>query len=250
MARPPSKKPTETFGHIAFSKDGAANKTEQRLPDVKAEQEVEIGKRFAEGLTQITGEAWRATSLSEADHDFLLSSGTKEVEVQAIEIAAKYDFLVALTEQQWIEKTHGFSSVVMLGEAEYWGIDPGRRREVVWQKISKKLEKNYAKPVRPLWLLVWTVHPAPLFFWSQGGTERASSSVSFARRQIAQSVLHPFDEVWVCSPHSPAAKIWPCDAAALDLPEEPDPDIKRGGMSLYVPAHLMTVVKVPGKQRR
>ncbi|MBX3428861.1 MAG: hypothetical protein KF779_04695 [Hyphomonadaceae bacterium] len=243
MAKPPPKKPTEEFAQFNFSNDGRAQKVVEKLPDTKAGQEDEIGRRFAAALSMRTGSAWHSRPLAEADHDFLLVSGDAEIEVQAVEIVAKRDFLTPISAEAWRDSTPGFTSTVMFSQDDIWGVDLVKRRQVIWQKIALKLAKHYSKPARPLWLLVWTVYTGLPLAWVEAGKVKTSKSISFARRELSGSSAAPFDEIWAWAARDEAVRIWPSDAAI-----EPDLDnyeVTQTSASpgIFIPASAMTLVK-------
>lgn len=215
-------------------------KVVETLPAVKEGQEEEIGRRFAAALSEQTSGKWCVESLPERGHDFLLVGPTGEIEVQAVEIAAKRDFLVHIPTEDWKQRRHKFDSVAQLGSDEIWGIDAERQRAVIWEKIALKLGKNYAKPKRQFWLLIWTTYQGLHTVWFENGAKRTSRNILFARKRLRPLSNVVFDEIWLWTPSaSGAVSIWPCDEAPdeanADAPIEPRTD---GQVGMFIPATM------------
>jgi hypothetical protein len=244
MARKPPRKPTDEFGVVQASAQGGMQKIVETLPAVKEAQEGEIGRRFAEALSERTSSKWTARPLPEDGHDFLLVGPDGEIEVQAVEIAAKRDFLARIAIEDWKESRHGFDSVAVLGPDEIWGIDAEKQRAVIWEKIALKLSKNYSKPKRVFWLLVWTTYQGFHTIWVENGVARTSRNILFARKKLRSLLNVVFDEIWFWSPASSGAvNVWPSD----ELPEEASADapIKRrddGQVGMFIPATMVQIV--------
>ncbi len=209
MAKKPPRKPTEDHAFIAFGKDGSVRKQTERYPSDKAGQEKRLAKEFCEGLSNITGSTWSHRLLSEADHDFEAFDPTTTVVCQAVEIVPKRDFLKRISEEQWIESSHPFTEV-QFHDGSYWGVDQGKRDGILSSRIEGKFAKNYSKPKKPFWLLLWSVDPVFMVSWAEGGESRVSDGVKLARTKLAASGAQPFDEIWYKGPFVNPYRLWPC----------------------------------------
>lgn len=243
MARKPPRKPTDEFGAVQAPAHGAMQKVVETLPPIKEAQEQEIGARFAAALSERTSRNWSVEQLPEHGHDFLLAGPDVEIEVQAVEIAAKRDFLTRIPIEDWKEKRHTFDSVAVLAPDEIWGIDAEKQRAVIWEKIALKLAKNYSKPKRPFWLLVWTTYQGFFTTWVENGVERTSRNILFARKKLRTISNVVFDEIWLWTPSSTGAvSVWPSE----EVPQEADAEapIKRredGQVGMFIPATMFEV---------
>jgi len=218
-------------------------KVVEALPLIKESQEQEIGARFAEALSERTSTKWSAQPLPERGRDFLLVGPSAEIEVQAVEIAAKRDFLTRIPVDDWKERKHSFDSVALLGPDEVWGIDAEKQRAVIWERISLKLAKNYSKPARPFWLLVWTTYQGLHTVWVESGERRTSRNILFARKKLRSLSSIVFDEIWLWTPASSGAVgVWPAD----EVLQEGDADApierrKDGQVGMFIPATMFQV---------
>jgi len=202
------KKPTESFGYIAFGKDGSVRKHIETLPANKPEQESEIGRRFAAGLAMLTGQSYEAVACREDDHDFWLLSSSRRILVQATEIVAR-DYVRPLGHQDYIDGRHPFTDFVFEGPNKIFGVDKNAKKNVLANRIKAKIGKHYSKPQIPLWLLVWTVRADYEAFYVKGGQPCVSSSVRKAREYLANNGPDPFDEVWFHQLNYRPHRIWP-----------------------------------------
>lgn len=243
MARRPPRKPTDEFGEVRASPHGSMQKIVETLPPVKEAQEEEIGKRFAAALSDQALGTWSCEALPEHGHDFLLVGPDGEIEVQAVEIAAKRDFLTRIPIADWKERRHNFDSVAVLGTDEIWGIDAEKQRAVIWEKIALKLAKNYSKPQRPFWLLIWTTYQGLHTTWVEDGARRTSRNILFARKKLRSSSSVVFDQIWLWTPStSGAVAVWPSD----EVPQEAGCDAaierrKDGQVGMFIPATVFQV---------
>lgn len=194
------KKPTIPFGHIKFGRDGSVRKHIETLPDLKADQEAEIGVRFARRLEIAKGSAFTCASRNEDDHDFTLN-GT--IIVQATEIVAR-DFLHPLRNGE----PHNFRSIVFTANGQTWGEDTKAKERILLERIQGKLQKSYSKPRNPLWLLVWTVADY-IPCWQEDGVMRIFPGVSTATDFLREHGASPFDEVWFFKPDLRPIRLWP-----------------------------------------
>jgi hypothetical protein len=215
-------------------------KVVETLPPVKEAQEQDIGGRFAAALSEQTAKKWSVEFLPENDHDFLLVGPDAEIEVQAVEIAAKRDFLTRISLDDWKDHRHNFDSVAVLGQDEIWGINAEKQRAVIWDKVALKIAKNYSKPARPFWLLVWTTYQGLHTVWVENGQRRTSPNILFARKKLRSLSTVVFDEIWLWTPASSGAvSLWPADG----VPQEDDADapIERrtdGQVGMFIPATM------------
>lgn len=218
-------------------------KVVETLPATKEEQEYKVGERFARALSEQTSKEWLVEGLPENGHDFLLIGPQAEIEVQAVEIAAKRDFLTRIPVDDWKESRHNFDSVACLGQDEIWGIDAEKQRAVIWEKVALKLAKNYSKPARPFWLLVWTTYQGLHTVWFENGEQRISRNILFARKKLRSLSAVVFDEIWLWTPASSGAvNVWP--AEETDQEARSDAPIERrtdGRVGMFIPATMFEV---------
>lgn len=204
------KKPSQPFGHIIFGKDGSVRQIIERLPDVKKEQEREVGERFAAGLKRLFKKTVEIKLLKENDHDFLIKIERQDIVVQATEIVTR-DYMHPLTVDDFVHGRHPYSETVQLGSEAIFGINIVEKEEVLLKRILAKIKRNYAKPKGPFWLLVWTTCSDFMPFWIQSGQPQTSSSVSFARKYLADHGSGPFNEIWFLDVQIAPSRIWPED---------------------------------------
>jgi hypothetical protein len=243
MARKPPRKPTDEFGVISAPAHGGMQKIVESLPAIKEAQEQMIGERFAAALSEKTSVQWSVEALPENGHDFMLLGPNTEIEVQAVEIAAKRDFLTRIPLADWKERRHNFDNVVVLGQDEFWGIDAEKERAAIWDKIALKLAKNYSKPARPFWLIVWTTYQGLHTVWAENGVTRTSRNILFARKRLRSLPKIVFDEIWLwTAASSGAVSVWPAD----EVPQEANADApierrKDGQVGMFIPATMFQV---------
>jgi hypothetical protein len=206
--RKPPNKPTRPFGYIAFGKDGSGRKHMEQLSPIKAEQEIEVGRRFATGLNSMLGKQYEAVPCEENDHDFWLIAVRETILVQAAEVVSR-DYLHPLTKEDYFNWNHSFSNFVVVGPDEHAGVDEAARDEVLLDRIKAKVSKHYAKPAHPLWLLVWTVESSFPSFWIEGGKHCVSTGVEIARKYLTANGAGPFDEIWFLALLGNPKRLWP-----------------------------------------
>jgi hypothetical protein len=169
-------------------------------------QEAEIAERFAGSLSAMTGNAYEVVELEEADHDFLLISGTENVVVQATELVWR-DYLQPLSLKDYREGRPSFTEFVYESESKIYGVDQAAKNQALALKIRAKSSK-YSKPKLPFWLLIWTVRPDFVAFFVANGERRASAAVEAARAEL-ESGARIFDKVWFFYPELNPGRIWP-----------------------------------------
>lgn len=207
------KKPTSPYGYISFGKTGPVEKVDRTLPTDKVGQEQEVALRFTEGLSASHGHHYGAELLDEVGHDarlIPLRDGFTPVWLQIAELSFR-EWAVPLSENDWIEGTHGFGTVTFLGDGKYFGIDEARRDHALAKVMSGKLAKNYQKPRdAPLWLLIFTVAPGGgHFFWHESGRLRRAAAVDIAHMHLRSEGSGPFEQVWVQTGDLRPERIWP-----------------------------------------
>ena len=202
------KKPTEPFGHIAFGKDGSIRKHVDVLPDQKSEQELEVGRRFASGLTKVSGEEYEVLPCEENYHDFWLKTDSIETLVQMTEIVSR-DYLRPLSAEDYRNGNHTYTDFVVGENGAIFGVDQEAKANVLLERIKNKLSKNYGRPSKPLWLLVWTVRADFSAFYKMGGMPSISPSVVKARKYLANNDPGPFDAIWFSQLGISPARVWP-----------------------------------------
>ena len=204
------KKPTEDFGYIAFSKSGRVQKVMHRLPDDKPNQELSVGKLFAEQLSKQYDQQCHVEPIEERGHDFLLIfSDGKTVEVQATEIAA-VEYLTLLNHDEYIEGKTGFQHFEMGANQQMFGIDVAKKENALVRQIQKKIDRHYAKPEsRELWLLVWTVRSDFHFQHAADGALHLSDAGMGAVNYLVENGSGVFDQIWFFNLLLRPNCIWP-----------------------------------------
>ena len=202
------RKPTEPYGHIAFGKDGKVRKVIRILPEVKSEQEIEVGAHFASGLEKITDCQYETEPCNEDDHDFWLRAEDKNILVQATEIVSR-DYLRPLSVNDYRNGNHRFTNFVQKSPDEIYGVDLVARDNLLVDRLNAKIEKHYSKPQDPFWLLIWTVCSDFHCFWIEGGKSQVSPGVRLVREYIEGKGAGPFDEVWFLQLDLKPNRIWP-----------------------------------------
>lgn len=202
------KKPTEPYGHIAFGKDGSVRKVIKKLPDIKLEQEIEVGDLFAGRLATIRGRQYEVEPCDENDHDFRLHAKNEKILIQATEIVSR-DYLRLLSIDDYRNGNHKFTEFVHMQVDEIYGVDLEAKEIVILDRLKAKIQKHYSKPQEPFWLLIWTVCSDFYPFWVEGGVSRVSQGVIRVREYVAQNGADPFDEIWFVHLDHVAKLIWP-----------------------------------------
>jgi len=99
------RKPTEPFGHVAFSKNGSVTKKMQKLSGDKESQESEVIGYFLSGIKKALPELEIVSfeKLPEADQDFLLQTKVGPITIQLTEIVER-DYLGDVDHGEFIQK--------------------------------------------------------------------------------------------------------------------------------------------------
>ena len=82
---------------------------------------------------------------------------------------------------------------MLVGPDEICGVDQQAKEAVLLDRIKSKINKRYAKPEAPLWLLVWTASTDYVAFWNEDGK---SLAVDLARKHLSANGAEPFEQVW------------------------------------------------------
>jgi hypothetical protein len=136
------RKPTQPFGSIVFSKDGKVRHRRFVLPDQKELQETEAVRCFVDLLRHAYPERAieRCRQLAENDHDFEASCHGERIVMQ----------LAELVDRPFVSTARRSGSDGILyrrnGSVEY--IDQAAKDLALWNVVSRKLDKRYAKPAR------------------------------------------------------------------------------------------------------
>jgi hypothetical protein len=204
------RKPSNAFGHIAFSKAGTVQKEMTQLSLVKEAQELEAVSKFAALFNEVA-EGGRVLTdlrqLSENDHDFsALISGTP-LQIQLTELVDR-SYTFDMTAEEY---NSGTWSEAIQGQ---YGARPRRveialRGQALTALIEKKVAKSYAKPASgQLWLVVFTTTNY-LTEYIEGGSLRLSAALRLARAHLRDASSGPFNEVWFTNMQTRPVRIWP-----------------------------------------
>jgi hypothetical protein len=206
------RKPTQPFGHIAFSKEGKVTKNTTLLPDDKEGQEVGVVARFVEYLHQ-HGKHFEPEKLPEHDNDFLLKTAEEGTDVllELVELVGR-EYLVEATDEYLNNPNPRFQHWVYLAPDKIYGVDEKKKNISIKRLIEHKIDKSYAKPKdEEFWLLIWTVQSDHPFEWWQAGVNHVSLSVMAAREYLKDNGAGPFDQIWAYFPEVSPCKIWPIE---------------------------------------
>ncbi len=199
------KKPTQPFGHIAFSKSGKVTKHQFELPDDKSGQELAAIRHFArKRIADLLPE--QIVRLPENDNDFeiKLTDGSSII-VELTELVRR-DYMERVSQQDYDKGR--FRYVASDASGAIWRVDDERKGLVLGEKIVSKL--RYPKPQGKLfWLLIWTIESEFRYFWHEGGKSYENEAVHRARAKIVEIQKFPFDEVWVTNLELNPHRIWP-----------------------------------------
>lgn len=205
-----SRKPTEPYGYIAFSKNGKVKKQMFQLSHDKEEQEVGVIEHFLKALPSkdpdlnIIGHE----QLPEADQDFVLRCDEGEIYVQVTEIVEReYAFPISKAEYNAGHYSHFIQKKP--GEIP-WAVDIGRRDASIKRAIERKINKHYAKSANQiLWLLIFcTSSCLTTEFW-EGGQKRMSKSLTSAHEYLRTLNRMVFDQIWYTNLLTSPVRIWP-----------------------------------------
>src|SRR3990167_1115428 len=202
------RKPTQTFGHITFSKDGKVAKHLTRLSEDKQIQEMEALHKFLELFNTVFPERSITflRQLEERDHDFIVDVAGQETEIQLTELVDR-SFTFQMTQAEY--DSGNWSHAVQKGYGELpWRIDPEKRDLALVELIERKISKSYSKSlVRPLWLIVFATFIYETEF-SQGGKLRVSQGLQKARDYLSTETRNVFDAVWVTDLETRPVCVW------------------------------------------
>ena len=202
------RKPTQTFGHIAFSKDGAVKRNLTRLSEVKALQEMEALNRFLElfNATYPDRGIRLIRQLDERGHDFMVAVGGQEIEIQLTELVDR-SFTFPMTQEEY-DSGH-WSHAVQKGYGELpRRIDPEKRDLALVELVEGKVSKGYSKGLtRPLWLVVFATFLYETEY-VQGGQLRISQGLQNARDYLSNETRNVFDEIWFTNLETRPICIW------------------------------------------
>lgn len=210
MAKSKPRKPTESFAHIAFGKDGTVRKNMHTLSSEKETQELEAIHFFKEGLGKKSPGLFiqKIGKLPEYGHDFSLDTSNGHVTVQLTELVERAYARPLTAEEdgkclykEYIAKEYG---------AIPWGVDTEQRDAALYRAIEKKIERKYAKELgEQLWLVVFTTSTYYLVEYSEASVLRQSPALLMAREYLQKLQQPVFDEVWFTNLQTVPIRIWP-----------------------------------------
>jgi hypothetical protein len=202
------RKPTQTFGHIAFSKDGSVTQHLTRLSEEKPTQELEALQK----VLSLFNESWSGhhvsfvRQLTERDHDFIVDVDGKETDIQLTELVDR-SFTFPITADEY--NSGKWSHYVLKASGEIpWAIDPAKKDTALLEVIRRKLLKNYAKSTeRPLWLVVFATFMYETEYM-QAGELKISLGLQNARDYLRTETRNVFDAVWFCNLETRPICVW------------------------------------------
>lgn len=182
-------KPTTPFGTIDFGRDGCVRRNIHVLSPDKAEQEIEVGRRFVRYAEEMVGGPLQIEPLDERDHDFRLFSDSIKIDVQCTEVV-RHDFL----KPPHIVDTY----FIKMPDGSTRSVDEAKLDETLTNKIRRKFEKHYTHPPDgELWLLIWSVAGLPHGAYIDGddNTRKVSRAVARAQAFLNEVGPAPFDRI-------------------------------------------------------
>jgi hypothetical protein len=204
------KKPTQPFGHIAFSKSGSVAKDMRQFSDVKEMQELQAATTFVTAFNELNlgHEISNLQPLEQNDHDFSAQLAGSPLQLQLTELVDR-SYTFDMTSEEY--DTGQFTEAV---QTQYGGrprrIDIQLRDEALWNVVAKKLAKSYARPTgNALWLVVFSTNALYLTEYVKAGVPTASNALQFARANLAASDTGPFSEIWFTNLQTRPVRVWP-----------------------------------------
>jgi hypothetical protein len=202
------RKPTQTFGDIAFSKDGKVTQHLTQLSEHKPTQELEALKNFIKLFNAIYPNR-RITfirQLEERNNDFIIKVDDKEIEIELSELVDR-SFTVQMSQEEY-DSGKWFHVV----QKEYgklpWRIDPGKRDNALTELIKGKISKGYSKStIRPLWLIIFATFMYETEY-SQGGEVNLSPGLLISRSYLQSETRNIFDEIWFTDLETRPVCVW------------------------------------------
>ena len=202
------RKPTQTFGHISFSKDGRVSQHLTRLSEDKPKQEFEALQRIIHlfNESRLGPRVSFIRQLTERDHDFVVEVDGREIDVQLTELVDRSFTFQIPAEEYGSGKWHHY---VLKASGEIpWAIDPEKRDRALSDVIRGKVLKNYSKSAdRPLWLLVFATFMYETEY-VQAGQPSASSGLQKARDYLRTEDRNVFDAIWFCDLETQPVCVW------------------------------------------
>jgi hypothetical protein len=210
MAKHKPPKPTESFGHISFGKDGSVAKHIDTLPPYKEAQELAAIDFFKEGLKQRFPDfsICQIQQLPESGHDFLFDTSRGPITVQLTELVER-EYARPLTRDEYGNSSHKEYILKESGGIP-WGVDIQQRESALRRLIERKIGKHYAKGAdERLWLVVFTTSSYYRVEYFQGEVLHQSQALLEARDYLANLQQPTFDEFWFTDLQTAPVRIWP-----------------------------------------
>lgn len=202
------RKPTQTLGHIAFSKDGAVTPHLTRLSEEKPIQELEALQKVLSLFNESRSghHVSFVRQLAERDHDFTVEVDGKQTDIQLTELVDR-SFTFPVTADEYNSGKWSHYVVKASGEIP-WAIDPAKKETALLEVIRGKLLKNYAKSTeRPLWLVVFATFMYETEYM-QAGELKVSPGLQNARDYLRTEARNVFDAVWFCNLETRPICVW------------------------------------------
>lgn len=204
-----TRKPSQTYGHIAFSKSGKVTRQVYTLSNVKRKQEDQIAKIFCEQLPREQFGKVEWAPLAEDDHGFRLVSDKLCAEMQITELSP-YEYMKPLTNEEWLEGTSGFDHFAQGEGGKMFGIDTTKRDSLIVERIRLKQGKHYPRPKEgELWLCIFSNDAFVVPYAYQGGKRIKSKAMELAEVHCQSTGIAPFDSVWFLFLSGRPYRIWP-----------------------------------------
>jgi len=210
MSNKMPRKPTDPFGHIAFSKNGTVKKVMKKLSENKEQQEAGAINIFLEFMKTTRPELKINIDhkLPETDHDFLLKSTNGPITVQLTELVER-DFTFQKSKDKYNKGEHREYIHNAYGHMP-WVVDNELRDSALARAIETKVKKNYAKGMSEiLWLVIFSTSSLLQTEWYEGGQRRESKALLAVRGYIANLQDFIFDEVWFTNLETKPIRISP-----------------------------------------
>lgn len=230
---------------MAFGKDGSVKPAFTKLSTIRHQQELGAIERFIERYNEANPSNAIASlvQLPQDDHDFLVTVGGVETEIQLTELVDR-DFVLRMTDDEY--HAGKWDKVIVKAEGELpWRIDVQAMNQALTNSVALKVLKNYSASGRiPLWLVVFSTYPYETDS-SVAGAIHLSEGLCSARRYIADLSEPCFAEVWFTNLQTRPVRVWPCSPDAMESTPEPAPPAGKRVQSILILPTAMRVGRAP-----
>jgi hypothetical protein len=231
-----------------FGKDGSVKPALAKLPTIRTQQEVGAIERFIERYNEVYPSSLIAglVQLPQDDHDFLVTVGGVQTEIQLTELVDR-DFVLRMTDEEYHSGKWDRAVVKAQGELP-WKIDVEAMNQALTNSVALKVKKNYsASGSVPLWLVVFSTFPYETES-SVAGAPHLSEGLCRARRYLAEIHEPCFTEVWFTDLQTKPVRVWPCSSDAMKSTPNPAPPAGKRVQSIMILPTAMWIGRTPSRR--